>query len=436
MKPIGYARSRAYWTRFAWGTLMGLVGAVAALIYVMIEHSLQHLLWRGEIPITPFSGPLKIVVIMTLAGLVVGIIHKLMPTEEIDVFGAIPKGTMDITHALGAILASMASLVGGFALGPEAPVGILTGGLGVWISKKRRLPKEIVRTNLVSSVAGAFSGLFTAPFGIVLLGLELKHRQSQFYYGTLAIISAASMFGFLVFFTIGGDSFAALKAFEVPSYKLDQWHLLAAILLGFLSVVFTFIFAFLMKTLHQLMTPLHSKPIVRCTAIGLLMGLLGMAMPITLFLGTSGLTDIVEAREELTIGFLVLSALLKIFAMAFVLAAGFIGGPIFPLYFAGGAIGLVVWKLFPGIPIMLAVGCMMAGVSSAPIPFPLTNAIVVLLTTGTPVFNGMPVLISAITSHLIFKGVVLGNPALTGQRYRDIDAALQEAEEIEPEAIL
>lgn len=32
MNPIGYARSREYWTRFGCGTLMSLVGAAVPLI--------------------------------------------------------------------------------------------------------------------------------------------------------------------------------------------------------------------------------------------------------------------------------------------------------------------------------------------------------------------------------------------------------------------
>jgi H+/Cl- antiporter ClcA len=437
MKPIGYARSQEYWTRFGWGTLMGLIGAVAAFIYIVIVHGIEHLLWHGEMPIAPFSGSYKILIITTLAGLLVGVIHKLMPTEEVDVFGAIPKGDMDLTHAGGAILASIVSLVGGFALGPEAPTGILAGGIGVWISKRRQLPKELLRTNLFSSVAGAFAGLFTAPFAVILMGLELKHRQSPYYYGTLMIIAVSALLGFAVFYTAGNDNFAAvLRLLELPPYTLDQWHLPVALLLGLLGVVFAFLFAFLMKTLHQLMAPLHDKPIIRCTAVGFWIGCLGMAMPLTLFLGTEDLLEVVESRADLTMGFLTLAAALKILALATVLAAGFIGGPIFPLLFVGGTMGVVIWQLFPGIPLMMAVGCMMAAVSCAVVPFPATLAVVVLLITGTPVVNAIPVLTAALTAHFIFKGVILNNPGVAGQRFRDLDAAIQETEDLQPEALV
>ncbi len=436
MKPIGYARSREYWTRFGWGTLMGLIGAVVAFVYIVIVHGVEHLLWGGDMPIAPFSGSVKILIITTLAGLLVGVIHKMMPTEEVDVFGAIPKGDMELTHAVGAVLASIVSLVGGFALGPEAPTGILAGGIGVWISKKRRLPKEVVRTNLFASVAGAFAGLFTAPFAVILMGLELKHRQSPYYYGTLMIIVVSSVLGFAVFYTAGGSEFSSvLRLLDLPSYKLVQWHLLVAVLLGIFAVVFAFLFAFLMKSFHQLMAPLHDKPILRCTAVGVLIGLLGMAMPLTLFLGTEGLLEVVEGRADMTMGFLILSVVLKLLAVTVVLAAGFIGGPIFPLFFVGGTVGVVLWQIFPGLPLMMTVGCMMAAVPCAVVPFPATVAVVVLLITDTPVVNAIPVLTAALTAHFMFKGILLSNPAVAGQRFRDIDAALQEVEEVQPQGL-
>ena len=436
MKPVGYARSPEYWIRFGWGTLMGLIGAVSAFVYVIVVHGLEHVIWHGDMPMTPFSGSFKIVIITTLAGLAVGMIHKLTPTEEVDVFGAIPNGDMDLQNALGAVLASIPSLVGGFALGPEAPTGILAGGLGVWISKKRRLPKELRRTNLFSSVAGAFSGLFTAPFAVILMGLELKHRQSPYYYATLMIVAVASVMGFAVFYAAGENSFAAvLRLLELPTYELKNWHLLVAVALGIFAVIFSFLFAFLLKALNRLMAPLHGQPILRCTGIGFLVGLLGIAMPITLFLGTDGLLKVVEGREELAIGFLLLSAVLKVLALALVLAAGFIGGPIFPLLFVGGTLGIVIWQIFPGIPVMMSVACMMAAVPGALVAFPSTLAVIVLLITGTPVTDVIPVFIATYTAHFFLKGMVLRNPMLAGRHSRDIDAALQEAQDIQAEEI-
>ena len=353
-----------------------------------------------------------------------------MSAEEVDLFAAIPAGDMATKSVVGALLVSVFSLAGGFPLGPEGPTGILAGGLGVWIAKRRRLPKAIVRTNLLSGVAGAYAGLFTSPFAMILMALEFKHRQTLYYYGTLAIVAISALLGFSLFYTAGGNRFSdLLRLLQMPGYELQQWHLLAAIVLGIVGAGFALVFALSKQAFEKALTPLRDKPIIRCTAIGLLVGLVAMAMPTTLFLGTGELQQVVNARADLSTGFLVVAGVLKLLMVALVLSAGFVGGPIFPMLFAGGAIGIAIWQLVPAIPVMMAVGCMMAAVPCALFPFPATLAVVALLITGTPVMDAIPVLTAGLTAHFVLKGVVLKNPSIQAEKNRDIDADLQEAQE-------
>ncbi len=430
VKPIGYARSPDFWVRFGWGVLSGALAAVGAFIYVAIVNKvLIHLVWPGQMSLIPWSGPIRIVVITTLAGLLVGIIHRFMSAEEVDLFAAIPKGDMATNSLIGALLVSVPSLVGGFPLGPEGHTGILAGGLGVWIAKKRRLPKAVMRTNLISGVAGAYGGLFTSPFAMIPMALEFKHRQSLYYYGTLAIIAVSALIGFGLFYTAGGNRFSELlRLLHLPVYQLQQWHLLAGFLLGIVGVIVAMVFALSKRAFGKLLTPLRDKPIIRCTAIGLIAGLVAMAMPATLFLGTDGLQQVVNDRDHLATGFVVAAALVKLLVLALLLAGGFVGGPIFPLLFAGGAIGIAVSQLVPAIPPMMAVGCLMAAVPCALFPFPATMAVVVLMITGTPIMNAMPVLTAGLTAHFVLHGIVLKNPAVAGDKNRDIDAELQDAQ--------
>ena len=58
------------------------------------------------------------------------------------------------------------------AVGPEAPTGMLGGGLANWISEKRKLPKETQKTNVMAGVLGAYGELFTSPFFTTTLFLR------------------------------------------------------------------------------------------------------------------------------------------------------------------------------------------------------------------------------------------------------------------------
>ena len=81
----------------------------------------------------------------------------------------------------------------------------------------------------------------------------------------------------------------------------------------------------------------------------------------------------------------------KMLATTGALSTGFIGGPIFPLLFVGGAAGTAVHLIFPDVPLALSVACMMAAVPGALLPIPLTLAVIVLLITGLPATEAIPV---------------------------------------------
>ena len=101
----------------------------------------------------------------------------------------------------------------------------------------------------------------------------------------------------------------------------------------------------------------------------------------------------------------------KILATAGAISTGFIGGPIFPLFFVGGTMGTAVTLLFPDIPIALSVGCGMVAVTAGVLPIPISLGIYVILIVGLPITEAIPVLIAALTSFLVIKGFGLLSPS-------------------------
>jgi H+/Cl- antiporter ClcA len=298
-------------------------------------------------------------------------------------------------------------LIGGFSLGPEVPTGMLGGAVSTWLSERRQLSKESEKINVLSGVMGAYGGLFTSPFGVILMPLEMGHIQSPAYYGTLIIAALAAVTGFVFFFITGGDQFAdLLRILDLPAYDLKVWHLGMAVILGVVGTVLAVIFALLLRLFKRLMAPLERQPELRSTLAGLLLGLLGMALPLTLFLGTNGLETVTSKGAQLGVTLLIVVLLAKIVALAGALAGGFIGGPIFPLLFVGGTAGVVINLIFPAIPLALCVGCMMVAVPGAILPIPISLSVIVLLITGIPVTEVVPIPIAALVAYLIVNGVL------------------------------
>jgi len=418
---IAFARNRMFWVQFGWGLLVSLISGLGTLLFVAVMNLGISLLWPEEPGLEPFSGSVKILVIMTLTGLIVGLIHHFMEAEEMDVFGAIIKGGLEPKPVPGALLVAIVSLIGGFSLGPEVPSGMLAGRLSTWISEKKKLPSEIERSNVLSGVMGAYGGLFTSPFAALLMPLELAHQQIPGYYGILTIAAFAGVIGFSIFYAAGGQAFAAvIRLLDLPTYTLKFWHLLLSVGLGVMGALLGLIFGISLRTFKKLAAPLNRQPILRGALGGLLLGLLGMALPLTLFLGTSGLETVTQQGAQIGVVLVIIYVFAKILATTGALSTGFIGGPIFPLLFVGGTAGTALNLIFPDIPLALAVACLMAAVPGALLPIPLTLAVIVLLITGVPATEAIPVFLAVIVAHAITNGLgLLGGSAAKQPAHAD-----------------
>lgn len=404
-------RSKTYWKRLGWGLFLGLFSAIGAFIFIFIMNLGQSLVLPGLTNWTPFSGPWYMVVLMTLIGLVVGLIHRYTSAQQMDVFDAVDKGKMDPKPVPPSLLVSILSLIGGFSLGPEVPTGMLAAALGSWISKNRKMDDESSRTNVISGVSGAYAGLFSSPFVVLLMLLESSHFQSIAYYGTLLIAGLAAAIGFSLFYALNGMAVSSLLGIlSLPTYHLEIWHLGVGIVLGLVAVPVAIIFGILNKIIKRIVEPLNNKPVIRSTLGGLLLGLLAVAIPTTIGLGTIQMSVVTQQAATIGIVLLLVFALAKIVALSGALNFGFIGGPIFPLLFVGSCFGAIIHLIFPQVPIALALGCMIVAVPAAVVPIPLALAAIGIIVVGVPFTDSLPLFLSALVAFSITHGLgMVGN---------------------------
>lgn len=408
---MAFAKTPDFWRRMAWGALLAVLAGISTLIFVVLMNLGLNLLW-GWLDMenmAPFSGTWQIVVIMTLGGLIVGLIHHFTKADEVNVFQAIQKGRLDPKPVPASLLVSLVSLVAGFSVGPEVPSGMMAGGLATWISEKRKLSEEDKKSNVLSGVVSAYGGLFTSPFAFVIMRLELAHMQTPSYFSVIAVAMTAATIGFAIFYGAAGSEFAELlRLLSLPLFTLELWHLLAALGLSILGVILALVYGLTLSALKRFIaTPLENQPILRCTGAGLALGLLGVALPLTMFLGSEGLVVTTEYGAQLGVGLLTALVFGKLLATAVAISMGFIGGPIFPLFFVGGTAGVVVNLLFPSVPLGLAVGCTMAALTAAALPAPFMISIIVLLVTGINATEAIPILLAALVAHTLTFGLGL-----------------------------
>ena len=134
--------------------LIGFLAALGVLFYTYVMNLGLKFLWSHHPGVEPFSGSWRVVVIMTIVGFLVGLLHRFTKAKGVGVGEIIKDGRVDNRFVPGALLISPVSLIGGFSLGPVLPTGMLAGGLATWVSDKRKLSEETIilrsRPDLVS----------------------------------------------------------------------------------------------------------------------------------------------------------------------------------------------------------------------------------------------------------------------------------------------
>ena len=143
--------------------------------------------------------------------------------------------------------------------------------------------------------------------------------------------------------------------------------------------------------------------IVRSTLGGVVFGVVGVALPLTMFTGSDQLKTVLEDAGTLGVGLLVALVIAKMLTFAVSQASGFVGGPIFPALFIGGTAGVLVHQVFPGVPLGLAFTCLLAAVPGSLVAAPFSMVLLAAFLTQVGALQTAPILIAVVTAFLTME---------------------------------
>ena len=232
-----------------------------------------------------FGGHWWWVAVTAAAGVVVGLLRSLtkLPAKIPGLIADIEGAHVDTGLVPGIVAVSAVSLIGGASLGPEQALGAMGGGAATWMARREVLDEEDGDANVLNGFAGAYGGLFSSTTIVVMLILEVARPGGQKFAKALVGGIIASSVSFGIYFVIVGAVF--LDAYEVPSYKFEDWQLLAAIPLGLLAAVVATVLVATTAGLTRLFNRLPIPSIAMSTLGGAVFGCIGVALPLTLFTG-------------------------------------------------------------------------------------------------------------------------------------------------------
>jgi H+/Cl- antiporter ClcA len=398
-----FTEKREFWVLMAYAVALGVFGALVALVFMGVIGVGNN--WYTDSDSGWFGGQWWWVAITAAAGIGVGLLRHVtrLPEQIPGLIADMKEEQVNPRLVPGIVAASAVSLIGGASLGPEKALGSMGGGAGTWSSRRRGLETDDRQVNTLTGFAGAYGGLFSSTVIVVMMVLEVARPGGQRLTKALVGAIVASSVSFGIYFAIAGSFF--LDVYEVPSYKYEDWHLLAGVPLGLLAAVIVTLLVIVMKLAAALFGRLKLPSVAKTTIGGVIFGLVGVMLPLTMFTGSDQLTVVLDNAGTLGVGLLIALVLAKILAFAVSQASGFVGGPIFPALFLGGTAGVVVNQVFTGVPLGLAFTCMLAAVPGSVVSAPFSMVLLAAFLTQVGALQTAPILISVVTAFLAMEGV-------------------------------
>ena len=403
-----HAKLRSYLRLMLLVAILGATSAVITFVFMFLVNLFTDLVWNQAPIALGIDTRFFTLIVCVIGGLLVGLLVKIFGDHN-GIFAEImlefgKTGRFDYRSAPGIVLTAFVSLISGGSLGPEAPLADACGGLGTLAADKLKLTEQETRTMGYGGLSAMLASFITNPFAGALLSLESAQGGTtgvMLYFWTLFPSLLASAVATVVFVGLSGSFMGTL--FSFPDYAPVVKDLIVAIPFSIVGGVAGVLFMLMFKWLRKLMQPMKSHLVLRGLIGGVGMGIIGVLLPLTLFSGEEQTVEMIEQAAEIGVIMLIVLALAKIFSTSLLLATGWKGGYLFPIMFAGVALGMAGHLLFPATPVAVTVAATLAGALVASLKAPLFAALFTLslVQAETAPVVAVAVLVSALLVALL-----------------------------------
>src|SRR5579883_97455 len=401
-------KDRNYLTRWlVVSALIGVVAGVGAIAFTLAITWATHLFLGGLVGYQPPNPQgeggggnlnpllnigqhplfLLLPLVVGLGGLLSGlIVFTLAPEAEghgtdaaIAAFHY-EEGRVRARIPLIKLVASAITIGSGGSGGREGPTAQISAGFGSLLARWLGLSVADRRIALAVGIGAGIGAIFRAPLGGALIGAEILYTQDL---EIDAIIPSliASIIGYTIYGAWAGWApifgNQAQISFDNPVQLL--YYALLGLLCGGIGVLYA-------RTFHGTARLFHHLPLsrhwlwIRPTIGGMLVGLMGLAIPEALGMGYGWVQAGMGKATLLTLPLWLVLALpfAKILSTALSIGSGGSGGIFGPGMVIGSMVGAGIWRVtdllhLPGIPdapapfVIVAMMALFGGIAHAPL---------------------------------------------------------------------
>lgn len=362
--------SIATWIAFLLSVLItGAVIGAATWIFLQLMHNVMHLIWE-TIP-EHLDFKYYTIVVCTLGGLAIGLWRKregelIVPLEqtigEFKENGRLPYGNLPKVFVSGLL-----PLFFGGSVGPEMSLFTIIAGYISWA--KDRCAIAVSRIEKLNKEGEDFGNPFILKVPLSGIGqdevivnnevytLSKKHKNAMLIAG---ILGAFLMMRFLDLIVHRDKMvFATFEGFSIGITEAIAFVPLVALGLGI-----AYFFLISQSEMEKVALKMGDNHVLRATLGGVVLGLIGFFIPLTMFSGEFEMVELQATWTEYTPYYLIALGFIKLWLTGFNQSTHFRGGSYFPVMFSSVAIGYGVAEIF-GINPEFTVVVLLATITAA-----------------------------------------------------------------------
>lgn len=330
--------------------ILGVI--VGAIIWGFLRIMNLGITFLWEYVPSKFEFPLYTVCVCTVGGLLIGLWKRRFgdyPEELNVVLGSVKKSGRYPYHNVFSTLGSaLLPLLIGASVGPEAGLTGVIAGLCTWVGDKlKRFHKEVEELTTIG-MSATLGTIFRSPmFGFVEpiesdreTVLPKTSKIVLYFAAILSSLGAFILLNKLCGVNMGMESMEAGSR-EWSTYLYAVPLTLVGILAGYLYFIFR-------KLTGTIKVKTQKYVVIRAVAGGLLLGVSGTFLPLTMFSGEHQIGEVMEHMKDIGAVMLLVIAAAKLLLTNICIDSGLKGGHFFPVIFCGVCIGCAM-SLFFGL---------------------------------------------------------------------------------------
>ena len=347
-------------------------------------------------------------VVCLIGGLLIGLWKSKYgdsPEELNEVIKAVKKEhRYPYNNIFTSIVSALLPLIFGASVGPEAGLTGIIAGLCTWAGDKLKIFNNELEELAHIGITAALGTIFASPlFGFVEpIENEEESKLPKTSKNILYFVAILSSFGIFIFLNHLTHNHSGLHS--IGTAALANLNYFYAVILMAIGIILSYVYFISNKLAKVIFKNLENKFIIKGVIGGLLLGIVGTLLPLTMFSGEEQIYLLLGAGAQLGLIALILTSIIKIVLTNVCIETGLKGGHFFPMIFSGTAMGYamsILLNMDPIVSMSIVTTSFMASILKKPF------AVVLLLMIIFPM-NLIPLmLVSAVIACLFETPKVL-----------------------------